>query len=129
MNLLLALALELRSSPRRILPMALNLGCALLAIFVASSSLFYDRSLLSLSAVLYGNSFQGLLDLGDVAATNELVFMADGVNDSVAVFRSASTAKWTLPQATPAHNSSSATSARLSTPLPVASSSLALAAG
>jgi spermidine synthase len=87
-NLLLALALELRSSPRRILPMALNLGCALLAIFVASSSLFYDRSLLSLSAVLYGNSFQGLLDLGDVAATNELVFMADGVNDSVAVFRS-----------------------------------------
>ena len=92
-NLLLAVALELRSANqrstnRRFVPIALNMLCVLFAIFIASSSFFYNRSLLSLSAVLYGNSYQGLLNLGEVAATNALVFSADGVNDSVAVFRS-----------------------------------------
>jgi spermidine synthase/Tfp pilus assembly protein PilF len=87
-NLLLAVALEFRSSQRRILPLAINLVCLLIAIVVGSSSFFYNRALLSLSAVLYGNSFQGHLTLSEIAATNDLVFMTDGVNDSIAVFRS-----------------------------------------
>ena len=87
-NLLLAVALELRSSQRRILPLAMNLLCLLIAFVVGSSSILYNRPLLSLSAVLYGNSYQGHLTLGEIAATNDLVFMADGVNDSIAVFRS-----------------------------------------
>src|SRR5882762_2275063 len=87
-NLLLAVALELRSSERRILPLAMNLLCLLIAFVVGSSSFLYNRPLLSLSAVLYGNSYQGHLTLGEIAATNDLVFTADGVNDSIAVFRS-----------------------------------------
>jgi spermidine synthase len=87
-NLLLALALTLRSSGRRVLPMAVNLLCLLVAFVVGSSSFLYNRALLNLSAVLYGNSFQGHLTLGELAATNDLVFAEDGVNDSVAVFRS-----------------------------------------
>jgi len=87
-NLLLAVALDLRSSERRVLPLAMNLFCLLIAFVVGSSSFFYNRALLSLSAVLYGNSYQGHLTLGEISATNDLVFMADGVNDSIAVFRS-----------------------------------------
>jgi spermidine synthase len=87
-NLLLAVALELRSSQRRILPLAMNLLCLLIAFVVGSSSFLYNRALLSLSAVLYGNSYQGHLTLDEIAATNDLVFTADGVNDSIAVFRS-----------------------------------------
>ena len=87
-NLLLAVALEFRSSQRRILPLAINLVCLLITVAVGSSSFLYNRALLSLSAVLYGNSFQGHLTLSEIAATNDLVFMTDGVNDSIAVFRS-----------------------------------------
>ena len=87
-NLLLAVALDLRSSERRVLPLAMNLLCLLITFVVGSSSFLYNRTLLSLSAVLYGNSYQGHLTLGEIAATNDLVFTADGVNDSIAVFRS-----------------------------------------
>src|SRR6266576_2383858 len=87
-NLLLAVALELRSSESHVLPLAMNLLCLLIAFVVGSSSFFYNRALLSLSAVLYGNSYQGHLTLGEIAATSDLVFTADGVNDSIAVFRS-----------------------------------------
>jgi spermidine synthase/Tfp pilus assembly protein PilF len=66
----------------------MNLLCLLIAFVVGSSSFLYNRPLLSLSAVLYGNSYQGHLTLGEIAATNDLVFTADGVNDSIAVFRS-----------------------------------------
>src|SRR5437879_2715581 len=87
-NLLLAAALGLRLSERRVLPLAMNLLCILIAFVVGSSSFLYNRPLLSLSAALYGNSYQGHLTLGEIAATNDLVFTADGVNDSIAVFRS-----------------------------------------
>ena len=87
-NLLLALALELRSPQRHMLPLTANLLCLLAVFVIGSSSFLYNRSLLSLSAVLYGNSYQGHLTLSEIAATNDLLFMADGVNDSIAVFRS-----------------------------------------
>ncbi len=87
-NLLLALVLELRSRQRRILPLAANLLCVLAALVVGFSSFFYNRSLLSVSAVLYGNSYHGHLTLSEIAATNDLVFAADGVNDSISVLRS-----------------------------------------
>jgi spermidine synthase len=86
-NLLLALVLQLRSLQPRILPLAMVLAGFLLAGIVSSSSLFYNQSLLSLSAVLYGNSHQRHLTFEEVAATTDLVFAEDGVNDSVAVVR------------------------------------------
>src|SRR6266403_1629206 len=86
-NLLLALVLDLRSPQRRLLPLAINVVCLLLAVVVGSSSFFQNQSRLSLSAVLYGNSHQGRLTFGEVAATTDLVFAEDGVNDSIAVVR------------------------------------------
>ncbi|HLY92886.1 MAG TPA: fused MFS/spermidine synthase, partial [Candidatus Angelobacter sp.] len=85
-NLLLALVLDLRSSQRRMLPLATDILCLLIAVVVGASSFFYNRPLLSLSAVLYGNSY-GHLSLDEIAATTDLLFMADGVNDSIAVVR------------------------------------------
>jgi spermidine synthase len=82
-NLLLAAA----TSMRRLLPLALNLLCLLAAILVGSSSSLYNRSLFSLSTVLYGGDYQGRLTLDEVAATSDLVFAKDGINDSVAVSR------------------------------------------
>jgi spermidine synthase len=87
-NLLLASVLKLRQGGRKLLPLLVNAALIAGAALIAASSFFNNPSLLSLSAVLYGNSYQGLLNLPDVAATNELVFAADGANDSVAVFRS-----------------------------------------
>ena len=88
MNLLLAAVLELRSSRRSVLSLATNFICLLAAILAGASSFFYNKSLLSLSAVLYGNSYQGRLTLSEIAETNDLVFAADGVNDSITVLRS-----------------------------------------
>jgi len=88
MNLLLALVMELRSSRRKATSLAINLVCILAVFIVGASSFFDNKSLMSLSAVLYGNSYQGRLTLSEIAATNDLVFAADGVNDSITVLRS-----------------------------------------
>ncbi|HEV2731708.1 MAG TPA: fused MFS/spermidine synthase, partial [Terriglobales bacterium] len=87
-NLLLAVTLELRLSPRSVSRLAMNIACFVAVFFVGLSSSFSNESLLSLSAVLYGNSYQGHLTLGEIAATNDLVFATDGVNASVSVLRS-----------------------------------------
>jgi spermidine synthase len=93
-NLLLALVLDLRSPERRLLPVGVDFFCFLLAVIVGSSSFFNNQSLLSLSAVLYGNSHQNRLSFGETAATTDLVFAEDGVNDSIAVVRT--DANWSL---------------------------------
>jgi spermidine synthase len=88
MNLLLAVVLELRSSRRSVVSLATNVICLLAAIVVGGASFFFNKSLMSLSAVLYGNSYQGRLTLSEIAETNDLVFAADGLNDSISVLRS-----------------------------------------
>ena len=85
-NVLLALILDLRQ-PRRVLPLSLDLACLVIALVVASSTFFYNPSLLSFSAALYGNSHGGRLTLDEIAATKDLVFAAEGINDSIAVVR------------------------------------------
>lgn len=87
-NLLVAIVLELRASQRTALRLAVNVACFLAVLFVGLSPSFNDKSLLSLSAVLYGNSYEGRLTLSEIAATNDLVFATDGVNASVSVLRS-----------------------------------------
>ena len=87
-NILLAIALDWPSPPLRIRSLAVNFSCSMMAILVGLSSFFNNGSLLSLSAALYGNSFQAHLTLEEIAATNDLVFSTEGVNDSIAVIRS-----------------------------------------
>jgi spermidine synthase len=86
-NVLLALVLAFLASQRKPFAMAAN-GICLAVALLAASSLFYNKSLLSLSAVLYGNTYHGHMSLSEIADASDLVFMADGVNDSIAVFRS-----------------------------------------
>jgi len=86
-NLLLALVLDSRAPQRRLLRLAIDIGCFVLAVVVGFSSLFYNQPLLMLSAVLYGNSHQRRLTFGEVVATTDLVFAEAGVNDSIAVVR------------------------------------------
>jgi spermidine synthase len=86
-NLLLALVLDSRAPQRRVLHLAIDIGCFILAVVVGFSSLFYNQPLLMLSAVLYGNSHQRRLTFGEVVATTDLVFAEEGVNDSIAVVR------------------------------------------
>jgi spermidine synthase len=83
-NLLLAAA----TSSRRILLLAFNVLLVVAAIFVGSSSSLSNRSLFTLSTVLYGTDYQGRLTLDEIATTSDLVFAKDGLNDSVAVSRS-----------------------------------------
>jgi len=87
-NILLALMLDWFSPRRQIRSLAINFGCFAMAFVIGFSSLFNNQSLLSLSAALYGNTFQGRLTLQEIAATNDLVFSTEGVNDSIAVIRS-----------------------------------------
>ena len=87
-NILLALVLDWFSPRRQIRSLVLNFGCLVMAFVIGFSSLFNNQSLLSLSAALYGNTFQGHLTLEEIAATNDLVFSTEGVNDSIAVIRS-----------------------------------------
>lgn len=86
-NLLLALMLDSREPRRRVPHLAIDTCCFILAVVVGFSSVFYNRPLLMLSAVLYGNSHQRRLTFGEVVATTDLVFAEDGVNDSIAVVR------------------------------------------
>lgn len=85
-NLLLAFAVDLRER-RRTLALAFDVVCLVAVVGIASSSFFYNRSLLSLSAVLYGNAYEGHLTLGEIADTMDLVYTAEGVNDSISVVR------------------------------------------
>lgn len=85
-NVLLALVLDLRRH-RHALPLGFDLCVLATAALVVSSPFLNNRLLLSFSPVLYGNSYQGRLTLGEMAATRDLVFAAEGVNDSVVVVR------------------------------------------
>jgi spermidine synthase len=87
-NILLAVVLECFWPPLRIPSLAVNFACLVLALLLGFSLFFRNQSLQSLSAALYGNTFQGRLTLQEIAATNDLVFSAEGVNDSIAVIRS-----------------------------------------
>jgi predicted membrane-bound spermidine synthase/tetratricopeptide (TPR) repeat protein len=86
LNVLLALVLDLRQQ-RRVLPLSLDLACLVAVLAIATSGFFCNQSLLSFSAALYGNSYEGRLTLDEIAATKDLVFSAEGINNSIAVVR------------------------------------------
>src|SRR5262249_37778237 len=86
-NLLLALSIDVLWRQRLLPALAIKLASVAAVIAIGVSGFFYNRSLMSLSAVLYGNTYQGHLTVEEIAATNDLIFSAEGVNDSIAVVR------------------------------------------
>jgi spermidine synthase len=87
-NVLLALVLNWSWPQLRVRSFALNVAFLSVAVAIGFSPFFRNPSLFSLSAALYGNTFQGHLTLEEIAATNDLVFSTEGVSDSIAVIRS-----------------------------------------
>jgi len=85
-NILLALLLDLYQH-WRIRALVTHLAVLVAVAIVAASPTFYNRSILSISAILYGNPPHLNLTLPEIAATKELVFVKEGVNESVAVVR------------------------------------------
>lgn len=86
-NLLFGLAIHLTSKPLRPIALAANILLVVSAFPITSSSFFNNHPLSTLSAVLYGSSYQGRLTLAEAAATKDVVFTAEGVNSSIAVAR------------------------------------------
>jgi spermidine synthase len=86
-NLLLAVAAEAFSVPRRALSLACNGLLVLTVIFAGFSSIVYNRALSAFSTVLYFNSHSGKLTPAENAATVDLPFVADGLNATIAVNR------------------------------------------
>lgn len=87
-NVLIAIVLETAFRPRRTVALAANFGALGTALVVGFLPYFNNPARLSLSAALYGNTFQGRLTLDEIAATNDVVYSGEGVNDSIAVIRS-----------------------------------------
>jgi spermidine synthase len=87
-NVLIAIVLEAVFLSRRAAALAVNFGALGMALVVGLLPYFNNPSRRSLSAALYGNTFQGRLTLDEIAATNDVVYSAEGVNDSIAVIRS-----------------------------------------
>lgn len=88
LNLLLAAALELwavREWNKAQVANAALLGCTILA---GWSSVFYDRALASFGTVLYWNSHSSRLTLSEIANLEDIVFLKDGLNATIAVSRS-----------------------------------------
>ena len=84
-NLLLALAAEGLSVPRRTVSLACNGLLVLTVILAGFSSIVYNRALSAFSTVLYFNSHGGRLTPAENAATVDLPFVADGLNATIAV--------------------------------------------
>jgi len=87
-NVVIAIVLETAFRPRRAVALAANFGALGTALVVGFLPYFNNPARLSLSAALYGNTFQGRLTLDEIAATNDVVYSGEGVNDSIAVIRS-----------------------------------------
>ena len=86
-NLLLAVAVEAYTVPRRAFSLALNGMLLAIVIFAGFSSIVYNRALSAFSTVLYFNSHSGKLTPAENAATVDLPFVADGLNATIAVNR------------------------------------------
>ncbi|HTA56516.1 MAG TPA: fused MFS/spermidine synthase [Candidatus Baltobacteraceae bacterium] len=86
-NLILAIALELRSVERHAKILAVNAALVLLVAIGGLSPVFYNSALASYSTVLYWNLHQSQLTLAENAGRFAFPFTADGLNSSIAVIQ------------------------------------------
>jgi len=86
-NLMLAMALELRSAERHAKILAVNATLVLLVAIGGLSPVFYNSALASYSTVLYWNLRESQLTLAENAGRFAFPFTADGLNSSIAVIQ------------------------------------------
>jgi spermidine synthase len=87
-NVALAVTLQIAGKSKRATSLVLNGTVFAGTAVLLWSPMFYQRSLLTMSAALYGNSYQGHLTLEEIAATTDVVYTEEGLNASIAVLRS-----------------------------------------
>lgn len=86
-NLILAIALELRSPKRHLNTLVVNAVLVLFVVIAGISPVFYNRALASYSTVLYSNLRHTPLTLAENAGKFAIPFSADGLNASIAVIQ------------------------------------------
>jgi spermidine synthase len=87
-NVLLGIALEWFSAPRRAVALLANSVLLACVVVAGWSAMFYDRALTSFSTILYWNLHKAPLTVQEVANTEEIVFLEDGLNATISVSRS-----------------------------------------
>ena len=86
-NLLLAVLMEWRNTPRRTLALAGNGMLVVLVGVVGWWNLLYDPAIANFSTILYRDRYHHALTLREVVRTTDLLFAEDGLNASIAVVR------------------------------------------
>ena len=87
-NLALALVLVVRHNAKQLAAVGLQAALLVFATWVAVTGAFYNRDLATFNAILYWNLYNENLTLGEMAATNDVVFAEDGLNANISVVRS-----------------------------------------
>ena len=88
LNVLLAVALLLRSRPRGKALLSTNAAMTVFALYAGWSTTFYDRALASFGTVLYWNNRSDRLTLEERANLEDTIFLQDGLNATISVSRS-----------------------------------------
>jgi spermidine synthase len=88
LNILLAVALLLRSGPQGKVLLAMNAVMTAFAIYAGWSTTFYDRALASFGTALYWNNRSERLTLEEKANLEDTIFFEDGLNATISVSRS-----------------------------------------
>lgn len=86
-NLLLALLLVLKRTPRSSSAVGAHAALLLLVGWLAATGAFFNRELSTFNAVLYWNIYSDKLTMAEMAATNDVVFAEDGLNANISVVR------------------------------------------
>lgn len=88
LNVLLAVALLLRSRPCGKALLSMNAAMTAFAVYAGWSTTFYDRALASFGTVLYWNNRSDRLTLEERANLEDTIFLQDGLNATISVSRS-----------------------------------------
>jgi spermidine synthase/Tfp pilus assembly protein PilF len=87
LNFLLAAYLHARRAPPAIVKSVVNVIMVAAVIFVASSGIFYNRSLATFGTMLYYDRYGEKLTIPEMAATTDVLYVADGLNSTISVAR------------------------------------------
>ena len=87
LNFLLAAYLHARRAPPAIVKSVVNVIMVAAVIFVATSGIFYNRSLATFGTMLYYDRYGEKLTIPEMAATTDVLFVADGLNATISVAR------------------------------------------
>ncbi|MCL4524666.1 MAG: fused MFS/spermidine synthase, partial [Acidobacteria bacterium] len=87
LNFLLAAYLHLRRAPPNIVKSVVNVALVAAVMFVAFSGAFYDRAVATFGSMLYYDRYGDKLTIPEMAASTDVIYVADGMNATISVAR------------------------------------------